>query len=144
MFFLTIKSYKNLDSAQILCQCLLHYYEIAFYEFQILLRACDNRGADQLCGTSTAVVNIIRDRFPPSFIRTPYIITINRNTPINTTVMTVTATDNDLKVVIFSLMCILAHSFLWGGVIFLSWSHVFHPFLYVNDTKHLIDGLHVF
>ena len=43
-------------------------------------------------------VLVTRDEFPPNFISTPYTATITENAVINSTVLTVAATDQDLEV----------------------------------------------
>lgn len=74
--------------------------------FQIGLVACDNRDVDQLCGTSVAVITIIRDQFPPYFVNLPYQTTITRNQAINSTVQLTSARDDDLVVGwLFCIFC---------------------------------------
>ena len=50
--------------------------------------------------TTTADVTVLvtRDEFAPEFISTPYTATITENAAINSTVLTVRATDRDLEV----------------------------------------------
>lgn len=49
-------------------------------------------------GFVEAFITVIRDQFPPTFIRTPYRQTIDEFTQIGASVYTVTATDQDLVV----------------------------------------------
>lgn len=66
--------------------------------FQITVRVTDQRVTQERIDTSTVVVNIQRDQFPPVFQRTPYSVSISDNQVLNTTIYTVTAVDSDLRV----------------------------------------------
>ena len=46
------------------------------------------------------VVIVERDEFPPQFINTPYAVTITELSANNSAIYTITATDQDLKVII--------------------------------------------
>ncbi|XP_064610242.1 protocadherin Fat 4-like [Liolophura sinensis] len=48
-------------------------------------------------GVATVIVNVIRDRSPPVFPRDRYDVTINETKPVNEGVVTLVATDPDLK-----------------------------------------------
>ena len=49
---------------------------------------------------ATLTVNILRNQAPPVFISEPYSRTIDRNTGVDTSILTVTATDNDIQVML--------------------------------------------
>lgn len=61
------------------------------------LQASDQRVPERVA-TIQAFVNVRRDNQPPFFINTPYGRAIRENQVINTTLLTVTATDSDLVV----------------------------------------------
>ena len=53
-------------------------------------------------GFAEVFITIIRDQFPPFFVREPYAVQISEYTSIGSTVFNVTAIDNDLVVNLFS------------------------------------------
>ena len=61
------------------------------------LQASDQRVPERVA-TIQAFVNVRRDNQPPFFVNQPYGRSIRENQIINTTILTVTATDNDLVV----------------------------------------------
>lgn len=66
-------------------------------EFQMSIVANDNSNPART-GFVEAFITVIRDQFPPFFINTPYSVTINEYTNIDTSIFNVNATDNDLVV----------------------------------------------
>lgn len=69
---------------------------------QISVRASDQRnpvGIDD----SVVVVNIIRDQNPPVFISEPYEVSVLDSQTLNTSIFTVRAVDQDLRVCAVSL-----------------------------------------
>ena len=64
--------------------------------------------------TTTADVTVLvtRDEFAPEFISTPYTATITENAAINSTILTVRATDRDLEVRVLCLMISIHQSSL--------------------------------
>lgn len=62
--------------------------------FQLQFRVCDN-GLPQRCANSTGTVTVTRNQFPPVFRSTPYSRVIAETTAIGTSILTVTATDQD-------------------------------------------------
>jgi hypothetical protein len=57
--------------------------------------ACDN-GLPRRCANSTGTIFVTRNQFPPVFLQEPYSRTIADTFVIGNTVLTLTATDNDL------------------------------------------------
>ena len=70
-------------------------------QYSFSVRARDHAFPEKY-GTATVQINIVRDRFTPTFGLQNYVITIPETTPINSSlsILTVTATDNDLQDVI--------------------------------------------
>lgn len=58
----------------------------------------DQRVTQERIDTSTVVVNVQRDQFPPVFQNTPYGVSITDSQALNTTIYTVSAVDADLRV----------------------------------------------
>ena len=82
-----------------MCKCFDTNYRSIFYFFsKISVRASDQRIPERV-DDSVVVVDIIRDRNPPQFIREPYQVQINDNQALNQTIYTVSAVDQDLKVI---------------------------------------------
>lgn len=66
--------------------------------YQITVRVTDQRVTQERIDTSTVVVNVQRDQFPPVFQNTPYGVSITDSQALNTTIYTVSAVDSDLRV----------------------------------------------
>lgn len=66
--------------------------------YQITVRVTDQRVTQERIDTSTVVVNVQRDQFPPVFQNTPYGVSITDSQALNSTIYTVSAVDSDLRV----------------------------------------------
>lgn len=64
--------------------------------FQFAVRVTES--ASGKSGVATVIVNVIRDRSPPVFSRDRIDVTIDETKPVNEGVVTLVATDPDLKV----------------------------------------------
>lgn len=62
------------------------------------MRVTDQRVTQERIDTSTVVVNVQRDQFPPVFQNMPYGVSITDSQALNTTIYTVSAVDADLRV----------------------------------------------
>ena len=71
-------------------------------QYTFTVRARDHAFPEKF-GTATVQINVLRDRFTPTFGLQNYVITIPETTPanLNQPILTVTATDNDLQVCLF-------------------------------------------
>lgn len=69
-----------------------------FSLYQITVRVTDQRVTQERIDTSTVVVNVQRDQFPPVFQNTPYGVSITDSQALNSTIYTVSAVDSDLRV----------------------------------------------
>ena len=56
---------------------------------------CDN-GFPVRCANTTGTITVTRNQFPPNFINEPYTRSITESTTVGSTIVTLTATDNDL------------------------------------------------
>lgn len=65
---------------------------------QLNLRVRDQRVVNEQRATATLTVNIIRDDEDPVFTNLPFTQSVNRNTAAGSSVYTVTARDDDLRV----------------------------------------------
>lgn len=66
--------------------------------YQITVRVTDQRVTQERIDTSTVVVNVQRDQFPPVFQNTPYGVSITDSQALNSSIYTVSAVDSDLRV----------------------------------------------
>lgn len=65
---------------------------------QLNLRVRDQRVVNEQTAAATLTVNIIRDDEDPVFTNLPFTQSVNRNTAAGSSVYTVTARDDDLRV----------------------------------------------
>ena len=63
-----------------------------FSSLQLNIRARD-QGSPEQVGSTVAIITILRDQASPNFIQEPYRTTVQRATPINSTVLKATAGD---------------------------------------------------
>ena len=62
--------------------------------FFFTFRACDN-GLPQRCANSTGTITVTRNQFPPVFFNEPYSRVIQESTPLGSSIIQLTAQDND-------------------------------------------------
>ena len=78
--------------------------------WQLSIRATDQRVPERTDDTTVQVL-VTRNQFAPAFGNEPYQVTVPETTPVNSTIISVTATDRDLRVsdaaTLSSSLCVL-------------------------------------
>lgn len=70
---------------------------------QMTVRARDQRLNERVTD-ATVIINVVRNRFLPSFVSEPYVVGVSENTQVGVSIYQVTAVDSDLTV---SALCLL-------------------------------------
>ena len=70
---------------------------------QMTVRARDQRLNERVT-EATVIINVVRNRFLPSFVSEPYVVGVSENTQVGVSIYQVTAVDSDLTV---SALCLL-------------------------------------
>lgn len=73
----------------------LGHFSFFFQQFQV--QVSDQRTPERTAD-ATVIVNVIKDRFAPQFIRTPYRSATTENTPDGAIIFSTEAIDQDLRV----------------------------------------------